>query len=395
MSADETALRTPAAERAQALIATLADEIGPRRPTSRAERLAAELLRDTLRAQGVDASVTPVPAHPSFGYPYGLLAGVVLASTLLPAHRRAPRAAMATAAAVLLTAEDGLVHTPVSDLFARRESRNIVGFVEPSGAVQRTVCLVAHIDSSRSGLLFHPTLAPHLRRLLQLQAVATAIAVIEPLLGRRDRTATALRRVATGIAALNVGLLAERELRGEDVPGANDNASGVGAVVQLAAEYAAEPLETTRIVILLGGAEEAGMLGLQAFLRDHDTSDWIFLNVDGVGAPATLRYLPREGMGRTWPADRALVDLCARLRENRPELGLEPADRPLGLTYDATPVLARGGRALTLAAGDRGRIPNYHQPSDTVANVDGETVARAIACVRELLAAIDRGDADR
>ena len=74
--------------------------------------------------------------------------------------------------------------------------------------------------------------------------------------------------------------------------------------------------------------------------------------------------------------------------------GSQPADGPSGLTYDATAVLARGGRALTLVAGDGGRIPNYHQPSDTVANIDRDALARSVEVGRELIALVDRGDAD-
>ena len=64
-------------------------------------------------------------------------------------------------------------------------------------------------------------------------------------------------------------------------------------------------------------------------------------------------------VARRSAAARARRARCAR---ERPELGLEPLDAPIGLTYDSTAVLARGGRAMTLVAGDGGRIPNYHQP---------------------------------
>ena len=204
---------------------------------------------------------------------------------------------------------------------------------------------------------------------------------------RRSTAARAL--VATGL-----GLLAERELRGVDVPGANDNASGVGVAAQLAAEVAREPLESTRVVFLATGCEESGLLGMQAFLRSHETAGWLFLNFDSVGGPATLRYIEREGMVQKWPADPRLISLAQRLRSRRPELELEPAGHPIGLTYDTTAVLARGGRALTFVAGDGGVIPNYHWPSDTAANVDPGCIARALTAGREMVAAIDRGEAD-
>jgi hypothetical protein len=204
------------------------------------------------------------------------------------------------------------------------------------------------------------------------------------------------RRLLAGARAslaVTAALLAERELRGVDVPGANDNASGVAAVAQLTLETAETPLEHTRVVSLMTGCKEAGVLGAQAFLDRHDTSRWLYLNFDNVGGPATLRYLPREGVGRTWEADPLLLGLAEGVSANRPELGLKRADGPIGLSYDATPVLARGGRAITFVAADRGVIPNYHWPTDTSENLDPASVENAIEVGREMLAALDRGEA--
>jgi hypothetical protein len=393
MSSDATATSAPAAAPALELISTLADEIGPRRPTSRAEGLAAEVVREALSAAGADAEIEPFDGYDSFVWPYGAIGALAVAPALLPRDAIGVRAGLAALALGLLAAEGGLRWTPVSDLLARRPSRNVVATVEPAGSVERTLCLVAHLDTSRSGLLFDPRLGPAVRRLFVAQSAATAVLAGEPLL-RRARLGRVALSAARAICATGLALLAERELRGVDVPGANDNASGAGAVVQLASEHARAPLATTRLVILVCGCEESGLLGARAFLDAHDTSGWLFLNFDGVAAPATLRYLPKEGIGRTWHGDPGLIAIAERVRAERPDLGLEPADAPIGLTYDSTPVLARGGRALTLVAGDGGRIPNYHQPSDTVANLDPERLAKAIEVGRELIALVDRGEAD-
>ncbi len=68
-------------------------------------------------------------------------------------------------------------------------------------------------------------------------------------------------------------------------------------------------------------------------------------------------------------------------------------DAPAGLTYDSSPVHARGGRALTLSVQD-GFIPNLHRPSDTVANVDLGGVRRTLRAARGIAAAVDAGLAD-
>ena len=378
---------------ALAVIAGLADELGPRRPTSRAEERGAELVRDTLRAAGADAELERFDGYDSFARVYGPLAALALTPALLPRAASGARVAVGGLATALLAAEGGLVRAPLSAALSRSPSVNVVATVEPRRRPLRTLCLMAHVDTSRSGLLFEPRLAGLMRALTIAQSVAITGLAAEPLL-RRRRIGRGAVIAARGVCALGLVLLAERELRGEDVPGANDNASGTGVVVQLAVQVAARPLEHTRLVVLVAGCEESGLLGARAFLDRHDTKDWLFLNFDGVGAPATLRYLPREGIGRTWPADAGLIALAQRVGATRPELGLAPADRPLGLTYDATAVLARGGRALSLVAGDRGRIPNYHQPTDTLANLDRGVLERSLEVGRELVGMIDRGEAD-
>ena len=174
-----------------------------------------------------------------------------------------------------------------------------------------------------------------------------------------------------------------RELRGEDVPGANDNASGCAVAAVLAAEVAAEPLSSTRLVLCLTGCEESGTLGSQAFLRSHETDGWLFLNIDNVGGPGSVRFLRREGVISKWDADAGLTAAAERVAEADPDLRLLPEDNPAGLTYDSSPVQARGGRALTLSVQD-GSIPNLHWPTDTVENVDPDGVSRTLRAARGL-----------
>lgn len=370
----------------------LAGSIGSRRPASRAERVAAVWLRERLAERGVDARLEPFQGYSTFALPYGIVFGLGLAPGLLSREWWRARVSLAALAAALAAVEDDLRLAPLSRLMSRRPSQNIVAPIEARGEARRTLCLMAHIDTSRSGLMFHPAAAPHLRRMIAATSAGIAVQGTEALIGRRPagRALIALARLAV---AGGLALRVERELRGEDVPGANDNSSGAGVVAALGAELAEQPLEATRVVLLVTGCEEAGTLGARAFVEAGDTDGWLFLNFDGVAAPATLRYLPHEGAVRRFAADTALLGLAERLGRERPELGLERADPVAGLNYDTTPVLARGGRALTISAQD-GTIPNYHRPTDTPENADRDVLGRALEAGRALVAAVDRGDAD-
>ncbi len=355
--------------------------------------MAAERVRDRLAERGLEAELQPFRGYSTFAAPFAVILGLAVAPALLARRRRLARSALAVASAAGLATEGGLIRTPLSDLLSRRPSQNLVATVEPSEDVRRTVCLVCHLDTSRSGLMFDPRFVRHLNTWLLAQAAACVAQATEPLLGR-FAIGGRLIAAARALLAVGLGLLVERELRGEDVPGASDNASGVAVVSELGLELAASPPEHTRVILLMTGCEEAGLLGAQAFLRSRETTGWMFLNVDNVGGPATLRYTLREGMATKWDCDPSLVGIAAAISRDRPDLGLAPSEGPIGLTYDATPVLARGGRAITLVAGDDGVIPNYHWPSDTPENLDPDSIGRTLEVAREMVVAIERGEAD-
>ena len=375
------------------IVELLADEVGPRRPTSRSERRAADLVRDVLADRGLAAELEPFRGYSTFGLPFGLIMAAAVAPALLPARMRGSRSALAALAAAGLVSEGSLKWTPLGDALSTRTSQNLVATIEPRGEARRTLCLLGHLDTSRSGLIFDPRFVGWLGRWITLNStLALAAAAAEPFAGtsRHLRRALGLGRL---VLAAGIGLVGEREIGGVDVPGANDNASGCAVATCLAAEALDAPLEQTRLVLCLTGCEEAGTLGARAFLADHETDGWLFLNFDNVGGGGTLRYLRREGVISHWDADPGLIAVAARVQEDRPELRMGPEDSPAGLTYDASPVLAAGGRALTLSIQD-GFIPNLHRPSDTVANLDRGGVERALAAGREIVTAIDAGGAD-
>ena len=376
------------------LIHTMASEIGPRRPCSDAEKDVANRLAAWLRDRDVDARIEEFRGYSTFALPYGALFGATLAGGLLQgsSRRRLRRMGDTIAAASLVTGalEGDLRWTPLSDALARSPSVYVTGRVRASGPARRRVCLCGHLDSTRSGLMFHPRVVRHLAPLLQVPLVSSLALAAGPLV-RRLPGGRSLRTAALGGTVFALGMLAERELFGEDVPGASDNASGAAVALQLAAECAASPLMHTQVDVLITSCEESGMLGAQAYARRHRerAAATAFLNFDTVGGDVPLTYILGEGTGAlTRPASPNLVSLLEEISNRRPELRLEPAETTPGLPTDATPMRARGWEAVTLLAqGDT--IPNYHRPTDTYENIAAHTVARTLETGRELLHALD------
>jgi hypothetical protein len=373
-------------------IAELAGEIGPRRPTGPGEAAAAEALVARLRSAGVEARSEGFRGYSTFAAPFGIVLGLAVLPGLLPLRHRLMRLLASSLAVAGLLTEGSLRFSPLSALLARRPSRNVVATIEPRGPAQRTLCLLAHMDTSRSGLIFHPRVVGWMPRWIAANSVMVLVqGALEPFAGRGPAR-RALGLVRAGLAA-GLGLLAEREIRGVDVPGANDNASGCGVVAALASRLASEPLESTRVEILITGCEEAGTLGAQAYRDSRGVDDRLFLNFDNVGGPGTVRFLRREGVIAKWDADAGMIAAAQSVADRRPDLRMAPEDDPAGLTYDTSPIHAVGGRALTISVQD-GFIPDLHRPTDIVANVDRDGVRRTLEAGAELVDAIDRGEAD-
>ncbi len=383
-----TSIASASAEPALDVIRLLASEIGPRRPCSEAEAAAGKALVAWLGGSGVDAQLESFRGYTSFAHPYALMLGASLAGGLLQARHGWMGTAISSAALAALLLEGDLRLTPVSDLLSREPSANVVASVAPRGEERSGVCLCGHMDSTRYGLLFHPQAVKRLQTLLAVPSLSALVLAAAPLV-RRLPAGRVLRGAAIGGLALSLAVIAERELRGEDVPGASDNASGAGVAAQLIVEAAARPLENTRVDLLITGCEEAGMLGAQAYLRSHPdrAAGTTFLNFDTVGGDVPLTYILHEGMVPRRASAR-LVGMLEQIAASRPELGLRPARSTPGLPTDAAPALARGYEAVTLLA-QGACIPHYHQPSDTYENVHLPTVERTLGVGRELLARLD------
>jgi len=143
--------------------------------------------------------------------------------------------------------------------------------------------------------------------------------------------------------------------------------------------------EEKEVWFVATGAEEVGPAGILALLKEYgdELRDAVFINIDNVGAGA-LYWVTAEGMARMYRSDRRLVSLAKRVsRENN--LLVRPRVYK-GMSTDATALLARGYRAMSVMAFDTGgRLPNWHWYTDTSENVQPELIELATAFVAALV----------
>lgn len=370
-----------------------------RETASVGERSAAEWLLARLASEGAgEARIEEQRGHPTFWWPLGLAAAVgMLAGVRGMRGRSLCAAALGSGAAWAAADELPPRGRRLRRVLPRATATNVIATLGPAEA-QRTIVVAAHHDAAHSGLVFSPAiprtidrLAPWFFEVTHTSPPLVWPAVIGPALAAAG-AATGWRALARAGAVLSAGFAAAVANIGASavVPGANDNGTGVVALIALARALADRPTQHLR-VMLLSTSEEGLCEGMRAFARRHfeelPRSETFFLVIDTVGSPHLLALRGEGMLGVTDYPARALAlidDLADDLR-----ICLFPNLRLRNATDGVYP-LAAGYQCVSLCSCTRLKQPaNYHWPTDIPDHVDYATLADAIRLAEALVRQLD------
>ena len=218
----------------------------------------------------------------------------------------------------------------------RYAASNLVARLPQDNSPRHTLYLIAHYDSKSQRWPLVLRIA-----LYTLLIPGTLLAISAALLNQASALSDGL---AFGAAVASFMLLMLGT--GNTSPGAIDNASGVGTVLQLAEILAARSdwRERLRVIILLPSAEEVGLMGTTAYVKRHaarlQQENALVLNFDGVGIEGELQWV-----GATSSELTQLIQSAAR-EENIPIRRF----RLIGALFDHIPFAQRGLDAVSLIA---------------------------------------------
>jgi aminopeptidase YwaD len=216
------------------------------------------------------------------------------------------------------------------------------------------------------------------------------------------------------------GSLAPRE--GEIHHGADDNASGVAGLIELARMFSSQKLRRTIVFIAFSGEEE-GLIG-SSYYVNHPivplTTTVAMINMDMIGRLKDKSLIVGGvGTAQEWrsliDADNSVQGMTVSLNTTRSDGPLIPSSLPLVVGANGNPVVTLDpGKKFALTLNEDGYGPSdhssfyakqvpvlffwtgthddYHKPSDTAAKINYEGEARIVSFVDRIIRDVDRSD---
>jgi hypothetical protein len=367
-------------------VRALADDIGPRPAGTPREAQAQAYVNRVLRQAGFEAIETiPFRAPRTWGYALILPVALALVGNFLLGRMGRLMGGLLSLYG-LRSAHDAMVgrRTALAGLAPVGPSATQVvrvPCVQSPANPRQTLVFIGHVDANRHRLTFSPLL----KHLLTTASLVGSVALVTNAalqLARAVLPRKALRR-AHRLSVLDVasvlGLLLADEI-GSWVDGANDNATAVACTLGLAAYLHENPLPHTEVWFAFTGAEEVGLLGTHALLDAHGDrlKDAYFVDFEMVGA-GRLAYISRHSSfawDGAYQPDADSVALAQAVSHAHPDWKVQSRD--MVILEEVAALRDRGYRGICLVGvGDDGYLVNWHQHSDTSAQIDPACLERA------------------
>jgi hypothetical protein len=359
-------------ERILEIIRQLSEQIGPRPSGSKQESAGQTILADRLSSLGYATVSQPFsyPKIPAF-FPYLTIPAVVLiVIMLLPVKLRFLLVGMP-----FLIAGLSEIFTFLSNLIPQRQnSQNLIVLDQDQNLASLDVLFCAHVDSAQilpsppawlTGIFDRYMLL--LEGLAWIFAILGLIQITLPELARQVQSLTLGLSILTAILLIGTDLRQQLGSRQEVTRGANDNASGAAVCTTLAEYYKTNPPQHLNIGFLFTGAEEAGLYGSQAFVRQNRdlNRSVIVINLDMVAKGSKVGLVTQAGRLKPRPTSPRINRM---IQDIHPDLVLVDYCYRGG---DFIPFLKAGYQAVSLEATHNGGLPEtYHKGQDTIDRLD-------------------------
>jgi hypothetical protein len=260
----------------------------------------------------------------------------------------------------------------------------------PSGedAYRHVLALAGEIGPRKTGTASERLAVDYARREMEaagLLVTLQEVGVVQDDDGERSVGSWNVIGLLEGERPESIVVAAHHDSSGVTVPGANDDASGLAVLLEVARRTAARPRRVSYRFISFC-AEEEGLLGSRHYVRDADLSGvraMIALELVGRGELLVAPVPVPQPLWAQQAVLRAAREARARGVVARPLWSLAPRLTRLPFTADHQPFHEKGVPAFLLL----GTYPawTYHTAEDSVAGIEPAALARAASVLDRLL----------
>lgn len=170
----------------------------------------------------------------------------------------------------------------------------------------------------------------------------------------------------------SIGALNYFNKTGNKSPGAIDNATAVGTVIELARYFKQNPQDNIDFYFIIPGSEELNLGGAKTFMKNHhkelDPKSTYCINYDGIGGTGFIRLITSYGIPRK-VASKKLNDLFMESSEKL-NITTKSIYLPIGAWSDFMPVIQYGFEACWLAS--KGGEQHVHTKRDNMSIISKE-----------------------
>lgn len=178
-------------------------------------------------------------------------------------------------------------------------------------------------------------------------------------------------------------------------PGAMDNLSGVATAIEVAKYYMnneSDVAKDAQFVVVGTGAEESGLVGALAFVKEHKddktllNEDTYVLNLDSFRDMDHFNVVCKDTL-QFVPFDKELIQLSKQAIDNC-NVQSHLIENPVGGS-DSTAFAKAGFKTVTINAQDPRPTDYYHTTKDGMDNLKIDTLEKGFEVVNEIIRLID------
>lgn len=284
---------------------------------------------------------------------------------------------------------------PLSFLFKKRKTANLIFKNIASSSVKDKIVLVGHTDTNKHRNSSETKMKPYLKLIGTLTIILPIILGVIALYCFFFTETNALITVFWILFLILTVILITAILDEKNgfVEGANDNATALASLIEITKYFSKNQLKNTELWSVFSAAEEVGCLGIHQLLDKYgeELKDALFIVFEMTGSPHIAYVTEGSGFSYLSPykSDEKSLNLAKKVASDNPELKIK--EKKIDFGGETATLIGRGYRALCITGNEEnGWISNWHNYNDTIDNIDINGVKKGAQFAVKIIEYIDK-----